>query len=302
MSEVRASDIARLLGSPLRGQDFVIDGVSSMRQPRPNTVCFRTGSWDEALLKAPILLLVPHELAGSVTSAAVIGVDHPREAYARIVEHFFVPKRAGIAESAIVGADVHLGNGVHVGEKVVIEDGVHIGDGTVIEHGAVIGWGTTIGARCRIGAHVVIGHDGLGTFETSDGQLRNVRHLGRVRIGNEVEIGALSAVARGTIDLTEIGDNTHVGPMVNIAHNAVIGKRCQIAGRTHISGSVVVEDGARLWANCTIKDGVRIGANSVVGMGANVSDDVTANQTVAILPAITLKKLARFVHELKWGR
>lgn len=302
MSEVWASDIAGLLGAPLTGQDFVVDGVSSMRHPRPHTVCFRTASWDESQLRAPVLLLVPRELAGSTTNAVVIGVDHPREAYARVVERFFVSTRAGIAASALIGADVQLGEDVYIGERVVIEDGVWIGDGTIIEHGAVIGWGTTIGSRCRVGANVVIGHDGLGTFETSEGLLRNVRHLGRVRIGDDVEIGALCAIARGTIDQTEIDDNTHIGPMVNVGHNVVIGKRCQIAGRTHLSGSVVVRDDARLWANCTIKDGVEIGASAIVGMGANVSNDVGEKQTVAILPAIALKKLAQFVHNFKWGR
>ncbi len=279
MSEVRASDIAGLLDAPLMGRDFVVDGVSSMRRPRSNTVCFRTGSWDESQLKAPILLLVPRELTGVATGATLIGVDHPREAYARVVERFFVQARAGIAASATIGADVQLGNDIYIGEKVVIEDGVCIGDGTIVEHGAVVGWGTRIGSRCRIGANVVIGHDGLGTFEPTDGQLRNIRHLGCVRIGDDVEIGPLCAIARGTIDQTQIGDNTHIGPMVNVGHNVIIGKSCQIAGRTHLSGSVVVGDKASLWANCTIRDSVEIGTGAVVGMGANVGDDVADKET-----------------------
>lgn len=78
--------------------------------------------------------------------------------------------------------------------------------------------------------------------------------------------------------------------------------RCQIAGRSHLSGSVVIEDEAKLWANCTLKDGVRIGAGATVGMGALVNHDVLPGQTVATLPAIRLQKLAQFVHNFKWGR
>jgi UDP-3-O-[3-hydroxymyristoyl] glucosamine N-acyltransferase len=302
MSEVLASDIARLLGAPLVGQDFLVTGISSKSSPRPNTVSFRTESLGETPLKAPALLLVPLNLTLSATEATLIGVAHPREAYAEVVDRFFAPRRIGIAASAVIGADAQLGVGVSIGEKAVIEDNVSIGNETIVDHGAIIGWGTTIGSRCRIGANVVIGHDGLGTFETTDGRLRNVRHLGRVHIGDDVEIGALCAIARGTIDQTEIGDNTHIGPMVNVGHNVIIGKRCQIAGRTHLSGSVVVEDGARLWANCTIRDGVKIGAGATVGMSASVGADVAENQVVATLPAITLKKLASFVQKFKWGR
>lgn len=302
MSEVLASDIARLLKAVLNGPDLRVTGVSSLSRPRAHTLGFRTGAWDEASLPRPILVLASTAPELAAEGVTVIQTAYPRQAYAYVVEHVFARSAPGIAASALIGADVDLGENVHIGEGVTIEDGVHIGAETHLEPGVLIGRGTWIGARCRIGARAVIGNEGLGSFEADDGRLRNVRHLGRVRIGDDVEIGALSAVARGTIDNTEIGANTHIGPMVNIGHNSVIGKRCQIAGRAHLSGSVVIDDGAKLWANCTLKEGVRIGAGAVIGMGANVDRDVVAGQTVVALPATGLKQLAEFVRSFKWRR
>lgn len=303
MNDLKASDIAAYLGIPFVGDDFHIEGVSSLNNLRAHTVCFSTTEPSDTAVPLPVLMLVSRSVVGAgVPAATSLIVENPREAYAKVVDRFFHCRKVGISPSAVIGEGVTLGEGVFVGEGVVIEDGVTVGADSVIDHGAVIGWGSVIGRNCRIGANVVIGHDGLGTFEDAEGLLRNVRHLGRAIIMDAVEIGPMCTIARGTIDDTVIGENAHIGPQVNVGHNSFVGKNCQIAGRSHISGGVRIGDGAKLWANCTLKDGIRIESGAVVGMGAVVTGHVAEGRTVAALPAISLQHLAKFIYTTKWGK
>lgn len=302
MSKLRASEIARFLGRDLIGQDSDIEAVSSVRNLKPNTVCFATSDVTAVAKPEGLLILTEGALIDpNASHVSFVAVESPREAYADVVERFFYRPRDGISSTAVLGKGVVIGEKVFIGDGVVIEDDVVIGSHTSIDHGAVIGWGTKIGEHCRIGANVVIGHDGLGTFKDRGGRLRNVRHMGRAVIQDHVEIGPLTTIARATIDETIVGANTHIGPQVNVGHNAVIGPNCQIAGRSHISGSAVLGANCVLWGNCSIKDGVRVSDDAVVGMGALVNHDVPAGVTFANLPAISLRKLAEFVRKTHWG-
>jgi len=303
MNRLLASDIALFLNRPLIGNDFEINRVCSIKKLKSNSVCFTDTPL--SLIIAPLNLLVlttQNNLLANHQDCSYISVINPREAFAKVVERFFYIQQIGISPSAVIGNNVTIGDGVFVGNNVIIEHDCNIGNNTFIDHGSVIGWGTIIGSNCRIGAGVVIGSEGLGSFFDSSGTLVNIRHLGCVIIHNNVEIGPLSTIARGTIDETFIGENTHIGPQVNIGHNSIIGIHCLIAGRSHISGSVMIGANCRLMANCTIKDYVKVANNSTIGMGARVIHDVPVGVTVASLPSIDLKQLAKFVHMAKWGR
>ncbi len=285
------------------GNDFKIEQVCSIGKLESNSVCFTTTSL--SLKNAPFNLLVltaQNNLLANQHDCSYISVINPREAFAKVVECFFYKQQSGISPSAIIGKNVSIGEKVYVGHNVIIEDDCTVGNNTFIDHGVVIGWGTSIGDKCRIGAGVVIGNDGLGSFFDHSGALMNIRHLGCVIIQDNVEIGSLTTIARGTIDETFVGANTHIGPQVNIGHNSRIGTHCFIAGRSHISGSVTIGSGCRLWANCTIKDYVKIANNATIGMGARVIHDVTDDSTVASLPSIKLKQLAKFMCMANWGR
>lgn len=303
MNRLSASDIASFLNSSLIGHDFDIMRVCSINNIKSNSVCFAVGPL--FIENAPphfLILTTLDNIPASHEECSFVSVINPREAYAKVVEHFFYIQQTGISSSAVLGKNVVIGRKVFIGNNVIIEHDCNIGENTTIDHGSVIGWGTLIGSNCHIGAGVVIGNEGLGSFFDSSGNLMNIRHLGNVIIQDRVEIGALSTIARGTIDETFIGKNTHIGPQVNIGHNSTIGINCFIAGRSNICGSVTIESNCRLWANCTIKDYVKISSNAIIGMGARVSHDVSKGETVASLPSIGLKQLAKFARMTKWGR
>ncbi len=126
----------------------------------------------------------------------------------------------------------------------------------------------------------VLGSEGFGFH-------RGVQfpHIGGVRIGTGVRIGAHTCVDRGAIGDTIIGNDTKVDNLVHIAHNVRIGKRCTIVAGAVIGGSAVIGNDVFIGINASIKNGVRIGDGATVGMGAVVLHDVPAGATVVGNPA-----------------
>ncbi|MFA7090230.1 MAG: DapH/DapD/GlmU-related protein [Arcobacteraceae bacterium] len=124
-----------------------------------------------------------------------------------------------------------------------------------------------------------------------------LRHLGKVIIEDFIEIGANSTIARGTLNDTIIKKYTKIGPQVNIGHNTFIDENCEIAGRTHTSGSVKIGKNCFIGANCSIKNGIKIGNNCTVGIGAIVTKDIADHVSVMGLEALPLRKLVKFKNE-----
>jgi UDP-3-O-[3-hydroxymyristoyl] glucosamine N-acyltransferase len=194
-------------------------------------------------------------------------------------------KRGSVA-GAHVDATARLEDDVTVDPGAVIGPGVEIGAGSVIAANAVIGTEVRIGRDCSIGAGAVvanaligdgviihpgckIGQDGFGFVMGPQGHLK-VPQVGRVIIQDNVEIGAGSCIDRGAIRDTVIGEGTKIDNLVQIAHNASIGRHCVLVAQTGISGSATLEDfvvmGARSATdtNCTVGEGAQIAGTGVV--------------------------------------
>jgi UDP-3-O-[3-hydroxymyristoyl] glucosamine N-acyltransferase len=190
----------------------------------------------------------------------------------------------------VTGATIHptarLETGVSVDPGAVIGPGAEIGGGTLIGATAVIGAGVRIGRDCAIGAGTVlantligdrviihpgckIGQDGFGYVMGPGGHLK-VPQVGRVIIQDDVEIGAGTAIDRGAIRDTVIGEGTKIDNLVQVGHNVSIGRHCVLVAQTGIAGSSTLEDfvvlGARVGVNTnvTVGEGAQIAATSIV--------------------------------------
>jgi UDP-3-O-[3-hydroxymyristoyl] glucosamine N-acyltransferase len=179
---------------------------------------------------------------------------------------------AGVHPSAVVAESAQLGEGVSIGAQVVIEEGVVIGAHTEIGHGCVIGAGSRLGERgllhprvtvahnCVIGDDVkilsgaVIGSDGFGYAPSAAGWVK-IYQLGRVVIGNRVEIGANTCIDRGALADTLIQDGAIIDNLVHLAHNVEIGERTAIAACVGMAGSTQVG------AGCTFGGFVAVGGH-----------------------------------------
>jgi UDP-3-O-[3-hydroxymyristoyl] glucosamine N-acyltransferase len=250
-----------------------------------------------------ILLLLPQNCSNANNSnCSVIHVKNPRLAFAKAATQFFTQKpEAHISDSASIGLHVNLGNGVSIGHNCVIGDNVLIGENTVINHNTIIHDNTIIGSNCYIKSGTVIGEDGFGFDFEEDGTPVRIPHLGKVIIGDHVEIGAKNSIARGTLNDTVISDHVKTDDQVHIAHNCNIGPNTIITACAELSGSVTIGENCWLGPNCSIIQKVTIADNVTIGIGAVVVNDIEANKKVMGLDALQLKSLLKLKKRIAFG-
>ena len=215
----------------------------------------------------------------------------------------------GVAAGAHVDPTARLEEGATVEPGAVVGPGVELGRGTLVAAGAVIGPGVRIGRDCAIGptatvihalignrvtlhAGVRIGQDGFGYLPGLGGHLK-VPQVGRVIIQADVEIGANTAIDRGSVRDTIIGEGTKIDNLVQVAHNVVIGRHCLIAGQVGISGSVTIGDFVMLGGNAGIRDNVSIGQGARIAAAAAVPSHIPAGETWGGYPALRVDKWRR---------
>jgi UDP-3-O-[3-hydroxymyristoyl] glucosamine N-acyltransferase len=222
------------------------------------------------------------------------------------------PAPEGVDESARLGQNVRLGEGVSIGPYVVIADDVEIGARSVIAGGCRIGEGTKIGAdsrldanvvvyhQCTIGDHVIIqanctiGAVGFG-YAFFDGSHHLVPHNGAVQIEDFVEIGANTCVDRAKFGNTIVGAGTKMDNHVQIGHGVIIGKCCLLAAQVGIAGSCRLGDGVVLAGQVGLADNLEIGDGAMIGAQSGVVGNVAPGQKLAWTPAVEVKEAARLV-------
>lgn len=289
-----ASEIASFLGKDLFGSDIQVVKPCSANRVCHNGLIFLTYYNEEYYNLAKeiteCLAIVRQEYAGKLKCSYIIS-DKPRLDFSRAVQEFFVINKSskGVADSAKIGRNVQLGKDVVMGEYCVVGDNVSIGARTELCHHVVINEGTEVGSDCFIKSHTVIGEKGFGFERDQQGVPFPMPHLGRVIIGNNVELGALNTVVRAALDSTVIGNNVKTDDHVHIGHNVVIGDNCLITACAEISGSVHIGQGSWLGPNCSIMDGIDIGEGCYIGLGAVVIKSLPPNVVVAGSPARILR-------------
>jgi len=308
---LRVSDLAGRLQSAWEGDgELDIAGVAPVESAGPRDISFvgnRKGA--AAAAKSPAgCLLVTNDFPKGRT---VIRVADPRAAFVRVVGILFPAPRSkpGIHPTAVIAPSAQIGDSVEVGPHVVVGPEAQIGDRSRIGAGCVLGTGVRVGADCALHAHVtiydhvavgnravlhsgcVLGADGFGFVRSGD-HYEKFPQIGRVEIGDDVEIGANSCVDRAALGVTRIGDGVKLDNMVHIAHNCQIGKHVVIAAQTGLSGGVVVEDYAVIGGQVGIGDKARIESGAVLGSGCGIltSKIVRRNQVVWGTPARPLKE------------
>jgi len=240
-----------------------------------------------------------------------IRVADPRAAFARVIARFHPVRRpaSGVHSSAVVDPTAVLDEGVSVGPHAVIGAGCRLGARSVISAACVLGrdvtigadsWlhprvtiydGTTVGARAILHSGCILGADGFG-FAMTGGRWEKFPQVGRVELGDDVEIGANSCVDRAALGLTRIGDGTKLDNMVHVGHNCTIGRHVVVAAQTGFSGGVSIGDYAVVGGQVGVGDKARIESRAVVGSGAGIltSKIVRAGEPVWGTPARPLRE------------
>jgi UDP-3-O-[3-hydroxymyristoyl] glucosamine N-acyltransferase len=291
---MRVNEIAALLGAPWEGDgEREIRAVASLDDAGPDELSFVTHGRAFKLAQASRAgcLLAPPDYVDPART--IIRTADPRASVARAIAvlHPTPAPEPGVHPTAVVGSETTIGAGTSVGAGSFIGDHVRIGERCVIHPRVTIYRDVTIGNDVTLHSGCVIGADGFG-FVSTGGRYEKFPQVGRVEIGDRVEIGANSCVDRAALGVTTIGEGTKIDNMVHVGHNCRIGKHVVIAAQTGFSGGVVVEDYAVIGGQVGIGDKARIESRAVLGSGSGVltSKIVRAGQVMWGTPARPLKE------------
>ena len=320
---IKLGQLAEFLGATLRGDpEKAITGLATLQEAGPAQLSFLANPQYRKYLagsQAAALLLKAADAEGH--SGDVLVVPDPYSAYAR-VSHLFDPKpkaAAGIHPTAVIAADA------------VVDPAASIGAFVVIESGAQVAAGTTVGAHCFIGARSVVGeggwlaprvtlyHDvrvgkrvviqsgavlggeGFG-FANEKGIWQKIAQIGGVLIGDDVEIGVNTAIDRGALADTIIGNGVKLDNQIQIAHNVQVGDHTAMAACVGISGSTkigkhcMLAGGVGLVGHIEICDNVFITGMTMVTH--SITEPGAYSSGTAMQPAAEWRKSAARIRQL----
>lgn len=266
----------------------VISGIASIGSALAGDLVFVEDEKSLALaLESQASGVIAGEFAAQKFYAKpVIIAAQPRLAFARAARLLCPSPElpVGVHTSAVVHPSAQLGAEVAIEARVVISEGVAIGQGTWIGAGTVIGAGVSIGRDCRLHPNVtiypgarlgdrvvvhagaVLGSDGFGYVQDkTTGRREQFPQIGRLEIGDDVEIGANSTIDRGALEITRIGRGTKIDNLVHIGHNCQIGEDVIIAAQTGLSGSITIEKNVVLGGQVGIGEHARLEEGVMLG-------------------------------------
>ncbi|HWI27128.1 MAG TPA: UDP-3-O-(3-hydroxymyristoyl)glucosamine N-acyltransferase [Stellaceae bacterium] len=317
------AEIARRTGAAVGGAgkaDLRLGDVAALETAGPEELSFLDNrKYIDAFRRTGAgAVFVQPALAGSAPAGTTLLLtEQPYRAYAVAAQAFYPepPPVPGVAASAVIDPTARLGEGTSVEANAVIGAKVEIGKRCVIGANCVIGAGTVlaedvrlganvsvshalIGARVRLYPGVRIGQDGFG-FALDPAGFIKLPQLGRVIIGDDVEIGANSTVDRGAGPDTVIGAGTMIDNLVQIGHNVQIGRGCVLVAQVGISGSTRLGDHVMVGGQGGLAGHLTIGSGARIAAQAGIMRDVAPGETVMGYPAVPIKEFFRQVAVLQ---
>lgn len=319
----RVREIAAWTGAVCVGDgdlDRSVEGLSDLADAEERDLCYLAGvdfAKAAQTSKCGVCLTTPALAERAPPYAVVLTVADPQAAFAIAAEAFYPGQQTLIVDASIQSGGCLIDESATIGEDAVVEAGAVVGPNAEIGARsrigpcAMIGAGVVIGDDCQIGAHstlaichignevvihpgVRIGQDGFGfVFDNVAGRHRKVPQLGRVMIGNDVEIGANTTIDRGALSDTIIGDGCRIDNQVQIGHNVKLGMRCIVVSQVGISGSCTIGDDVVLAGQVGLADHVTIGPRAQVAAKSGVMRDIAPGEAVMGYPAKPIRAFWR---------
>jgi UDP-3-O-[3-hydroxymyristoyl] glucosamine N-acyltransferase len=313
MSEkiLHLQELATMVKGEIVGdQDLMISGFGPLETAQPGQISFlaKAAAQDMIMDSQASAFLVPMDITES--SKTIIRVQNPYLA-AAIIQNYLLQKpfvAEGIHTSAVLGSGGSISEELSIGACAVIGDGVTLGDRVAIGPGVVIGNDAIIGNDCVIKANVsidqgceignrviihsgtVIGSDGYGYATDNEGVHIKRPQLGKVKIGDDVEIGANCCIDRATFGVTWIKSGTKIDNLVQVAHNVIIGENSLIVAQVGLAGSTTLGRNVIFGGQSGASGHLSVGDGTMVAGMAAVHGDQPAGSVLAGIPAIPAKK------------
>jgi len=284
--------------------------AAALAKGRAQTAVLWEGAdWEQLGLRAAIFVGRPRLAMSALTRTFDPGPDSPPGIHDLAV----VDPSARIGAGASVGPFVAIGRDVEIGKNVRIAANATIGAGVRIGDDALIGPGVRIMARVRIGhrtiihANAVIGSDGFSFVTPEKSAVEEVREtlgerieiksqaytrihsLGSVEIGDDVEIGAGSAIDAGTVAPTRIGRGTKLDNLVQIGHNCQVGEDTLLCGQVGLAGSARIGNRVVLGGQCGVSDNISVGDDVIAGGNTKIYTNAPAGRVLMGSPATKME-------------
>lgn len=306
------AEIAALVGGEAIGETGqTITRVAELADAgETDAVFFENRKYGELAAKSPAGLLFAPPDAKDMPCAAKAKVicAEPRAAFAFLVKTIDAANRVKVlptlSQKASINAKAVLGPGVFVGDFSVLERGVAVGENTVIHPQVYVGPNVKIGRNCVIYPRVVlrddvvigdgviihpgavIGSDGFGFLtDKKTGKHTKIPQIGNVIIEANCEIGANVTIDRGAVGPTVVKSGTHIDNLVQIGHNAVVGRDCVLVSQVGIAGSTEVGNNVILAGQAGIAGHLTIGDGAIVTAQTGVMSDVPPKSVMFGSPA-----------------
>ncbi len=290
---LRLDEIVARFGGELAGPgDIAISRIATLDTAGPGDLAFLANPkyrQQLATTRAAAVIMAPPAEAGP---AALILTPQPYLYYARVAQWLSptpaaevgihpsavveseVPASSSIGPNVWIGAGTRIGDGVAIAANCSIGPGAEIGADTRLAANVAVYAGCRIGARCLIHSGAVIGADGFGFAREGDGSWVKVPQVGRVLIGDDVEIGAGTTIDRGALGDTVIGDGVKLDNQIQVGHNVHIGARTAMAGCVGIAGSAVIGERCTVGGGAVILGHLRIGDDVNISSGTLVAKSI----------------------------
>ena len=222
---------------------------------------------------------------------------------------------AVVAADACIAAGAVIGSNAHIGARSVIEANCVVGDGARVGEDCVLHANVTLSHRCEVGDRAilhsgcVVGSDGFG-FAPNEGRWEKIPQIGRVLIGDDVEVGACTTIDRGALEDTVIEEGVKLDNLIQVAHNVHIGAHTVIAGCTGIAGSAkigrncMIGGAAMIIGHIEIADGTRISTNTLITKSLPKAGSYTATMPFSEHEtwqknAVHMRNLDKLVNRIK---
>ncbi len=309
-------ELATFLVAEFRGDpDCIITGIGSLENATPHQISFLNNSSYQKYLtttKAAVVIVKAQDITTLLAGNFII-VNDPYLAYAKISALFddtpqvspgihrtaLIGEGCNIDDSASIGPYCVIGRKVTIGKHVKIEAGCNIGDEVEIGENTRLCARVTLYHKVRLGKRVllhsgsVIGSDGFGNANER-GIWHKIYQLGRVIIGNDVEIGANTSIDRGAIDDTIIEDGVKIDNQVQIGHNVYIGAHTAIAGCVGIAGST------KIGRHCMIGGGVGISGHIEIADRVIITGMTSVGKSITTPGGIYASAITAVPHRAWW--
>ncbi len=314
------AQVALVAGGTSSAAGRTLVGVAPLASASANEVAFvdnRRYADALAVTRAGAVIVHPDLVPRVPADTAAIVTTEPYLGWARVAALFHpeAPMEAGIHPMAIVDPSATIDPTAEIGPFAVISAHAEIGPRCRIGAGTVVGQGVRMGQDCRIGAQVTLSHallgarvrifpgarigqDGFG-FATSAAGFESIPQLGRVILGDDVEVGANTTIDRGSAPDTVIGAGCRLDNLVQIGHNVRLGRCCVIVAQVGISGSTTFGDFVQVGGQAAFAGHLRIGSRARIGAQCGVMADLEERAEVVGTPAMPVRAFFRQVVTLK---